>query len=77
MLQIPMVMMLHTFENIVDKRLESSGMTAGKLVPVENFYKDPEATKRIKFLVLQLIIKEVFPTRSIQPGTFPYAGSSI
>ena len=23
---------------------KSFGMTAGKLVPVENFYKDPEAT---------------------------------
>ena len=44
MLHIPMVMMLHTFENTVDSRLGSFGMTAGKLVPVVNFYKDPTAT---------------------------------
>ena len=43
-------MMLHTFENTMDSRLGSFGMTAGKLVPVEYFYKDAEATKRIKFL---------------------------
>ena len=77
MLQIPMVMMLHTFENIVDSQLDSFVMTAGKLVPVANFYKHPEATKKIKFYVLQLIIKEVFRTRSIQPCTSPCAGSSI
>ena len=47
-----MVMMLHTFENTVDSRLDSSGMTTGKLVPAEKFYKDPEATKMIKFYVL-------------------------
>ena len=44
MLQISMVMMLHTFESTVDNRLGSFGMTAGKLEPVEHFYKDPEAT---------------------------------
>ena len=63
MLTIPMVMMLHTFENTMDSRLGSFGMTAGKLVPLESFYKDPEATKRIKFYVLQSIIKEVFCDR--------------
>ena len=52
MLKIPMVMMLHTFENTMDSRLGSSvGMTAGKLVPVEYFYKDAETTKRIKFFM--------------------------
>ena len=50
MLKIPIVMMLHTFENTMDSRLGSFGMTAGKLVPVEYFYKDAEATKRIKFV---------------------------
>ena len=74
--QIPMVMMLHTFENTIDRRLRSFGKTAGKLVPVENFYKDAEATKRIKFYVFQLIIKEVFWARQIRPRTSPYAGSS-
>ena len=76
MLKIPMVMMLHTFENTMDGRLRSFGMTAGKLVPVENFYKDAEATKRINFYVLQLKIKEVFWARQIQPRTSPYVGSS-
>ena len=51
MLQIPMVMVLHTYENTVDSRLGSFVMTAGKLVPVENLYKDPEATERIEFNV--------------------------
>ena len=50
MLKIPIVMMLHTFENTMDSRLGSFGLAAGKLVPVEYFYKDAEATKRIKFL---------------------------
>ena len=76
MLIMSMVMMLHTFENTVDRRLRGFGMTAGKLVPVENFFKDAEATKRIKFYVLQLIIKEVFWARQIQPRTSPYVGSS-
>ena len=40
-------------ENTMDKQLGSFDITAGKLVPVENFYKDPEATKRIKFYVLR------------------------
>ena len=61
--QIPMFTTLHTFENTVGSRLGSFGMTARKLGPVENFYKDPEATKRIKFYVLRLIIKEVFRAR--------------
>ena len=34
----------NTFENTGHSRLESFGMTAGKLVPLVNFYKDPEAT---------------------------------
>ena len=33
-----------TFQNTVDSRLGSFGMPAGKLVPDENLYKDPEAT---------------------------------
>ena len=57
-------MMLYTFENYyMDSRLESFAMRAGKLVPVENYPKDPDATERIKFYVLQLKIKEVFRTR--------------
>ena len=60
-----MAMMLHTFENTVDSRLGSFGMTAGKLVPLESFYKDPEATKRIKFYVLQSIINEVSVSGSL------------
>ena len=44
MIKILMVTMLHTFEKVVDSRLGSFGMTAGKLVPVENFYRDIEAT---------------------------------
>ena len=63
MLKIPVVMMLHKFENSMDSRLGSFGMTAGKTVPFENFYKDPEATKRIKFYVLQLMRKELFQVR--------------
>ena len=51
-------------------------MTVGKLLPVVYFYKDAEATKRIKFYVLQLIIKEVFRARQMQPCKSPYAGSS-
>ena len=54
-----MVMVLHTFENTVDSRLGSFDMTAGKLVPVENFYNDPEATKRIECNVLESIIKQL------------------
>lgn len=50
MLKIPVVMMLHKFENSMDSRLGSFGVTAGKTVSVENFYKDPEATKRINFM---------------------------
>ena len=65
MLQLPMVVMLHKIENTANSRLETSGMTAGKLVPVENFYKDLEATKWIKSYVLQSIIKEVFCAREI------------
>ena len=68
--------MSHTFENTMDSRLGSFGMTAGRLVPVEYFYNDAEATKWIKFYVLQLIIKEVFRARQIQPCTSPYEGSS-
>ena len=50
MLKIPMVMMMsHTPENTMDRRLRSFGMTVEKLVPVKNFYKNAEATKRIKF----------------------------
>ena len=45
MLTIPMVMMLHTFGNTKDSILGSFGMTAGKLVPIEYFNKDAEATK--------------------------------
>ena len=56
MLQLPMVIMLHTIENTANSRLGSSDMTAGKLVPVENL----QATKWIKSYVLQSIIKEVF-----------------
>ena len=52
MLQIPMVMMLHTFENTVDSRLGSFGMTTGKLVPVESFYKDPEGHEKDQILCL-------------------------
>ena len=77
MLQIPMVMMLHTFENTVDSRLGSFGMTTGKLVPVESFYNDPEATKRIKFCVLQSIINELSVSCSLNTGLhIPYALSS-
>ena len=65
MLQLPMVVMLHKIENTANSRLETSGMTAGKLVPVENFYKDLEATKWIKSYVLQSIIKEVLCAREI------------
>ena len=36
-----------------------------------------ETTKMIKFYVLQFTIKEVFRTRSIQPCTSPYTGSSV
>ena len=54
MLKIKMTMMLHTFENTMDSRLGSFVMTAVKLVPVENFYKDPKATKRTKFHVFNL-----------------------
>lgn len=53
-----MAMVLHTFEIAMNNRLGSFGMTAGKLVPVENFYKDTEATKGINFYLLQLIRKE-------------------
>ena len=63
MLQLPMVVMLHKIENTANSRLETSGMTAGKLVPVENYHKDPDATKRIKFYVLQLIITDFFRAR--------------
>lgn len=49
MLKIPVIMMLHTIENTMDSWLGSFGMAAGKLVPDDNFCKDPEATKRIKF----------------------------
>ena len=63
MLQIPMVMMLYIFLNTVESRLDSFYMMTGKLVPIENFYKDPEATKRIKFYVLLLIKKEMFRAR--------------
>ena len=49
MLKLPMVMMLHTFQNTMDSRLESFGMTAGKLVPIEYFNKDAEATKKSNF----------------------------
>ena len=64
MLQIQMLMTLHTFEKTVNSRLGSFGMTKGKLlVPLENFYKDQEATKSIKFYVLQSIIKEDFRAR--------------
>ena len=45
-----MVMMLHAFENTVDSRLGSFGMTAGKLVPVENFYKEPEGHEKDQIL---------------------------
>ena len=50
MLQIPMVMMLHTFANPMDSQLGSFGMTAGKLVPVEYISKDKKGTKRIQIL---------------------------
>ena len=63
MLQIPMFMMLHTFENTVDSRLGSFGMTAGKLVPVEKLFL--EATKWIKFYVLQSIINELSVSGSL------------
>ena len=58
MLTIPMVMMLPTFGNTMDSRLGSFGVTAGKLVPTEYFYKDAEATKKIKFLCASVNNKE-------------------
>ena len=76
MLNLSMVMMLHTFQNTMDSRLESFGMTAGKLLPVEYFDKDAETTKGSNFYVLQLIRKEVFRARQIEPCKSPYAGSS-
>ena len=73
MLKIPMVMVLHTFQNTMDSRLGSFGMTAGRLVPINCFYKDAEATKGSKSYVSQLIMKGMFWTRQIQPCTSSYA----
>ena len=60
MLKMKMAMMFHTFENTIDRRLGSFVMTAVKIVPVENFYKDPKATKRTKFHVFNLKERNCF-----------------
>ena len=50
MLHIPMVMMLHTLENTVDNRLDSFGMTAGKLVPDETSTRIQRLRKESNFM---------------------------
>ena len=75
MLTIPMVMMLHTFENTMDSRLGSFGKTAGKLVPVDTSTRMQIPQKGSIFYVIRLIIKEVLRARQIQPSKSSYAES--
>ena len=78
MLKIPVVMMLHTFDYTMERRLGSFNLVwrQGSFCPLYTSTRMQRPQKGSNFYVLQLIIKEVFRARQMQPCKSPFAGSS-